>query len=382
MLSSPFEFICPGASQETQLEREAGSPGVVGCFRDGKVSLHSQGRLRRQALFVLCLPGLHCSRALYLTEMKTLEELKASYHLPLPELMFRAVAVHRAHHDPGDIQRCALLNIKAGGCPEDCAYCSQSAHYDTPVQARPLLSVAEVKEHAVQAQRLGATRFCMGAAWRGPKDGPQFDQVLEMVRDVSKLGMEVCVTLGMLTDKQAQQLADAGLSAYNHNLDTSRRFYSQIISTRTYEDRLATLRAVQRAGISVCCGGIIGMGETEEDRLMLLVEVSALGPPPDSVPINCLVPGPGTPLANAPPVDSIQLVRLIATARLVFPRARVRLSAGRDKMSRELQMLCFLAGANSIFFGETLLTAPNAAVGADAELFRAMGLPLPTACAS
>jgi biotin synthase len=310
--------------------------------------------------------------------MKSLEELKAVYDLPLPELMFRAAGVHRAHHDPTDVQRCALLSIKTGGCPEDCGYCSQSAHFQTPVQPAPLLSVEEVRRRAAHAQRLGATRFCMGAAWRGPRDGPAFERVLDMVRAVRKLGMEACVTLGMLSDEQARRLAEAGLTAYNHNLDTSRRYYGQVVTTRTYDDRLQTLRAVRRAGIAVCCGGIVGMGETEADRLLLLTELATLDPPPESIPINCLVPIPGTPLAGAEPIEPIQLVRLVATARIAFPRSRVRLSAGRDRMSRELQVLCFLAGANSIFFGETLLTAPNPGADADAELFRAMGLPVPS----
>jgi biotin synthase len=309
--------------------------------------------------------------------MKTVEELKAVYDLPLPELIFRAATVHRAHHDAADIQRCALLSIKTGGCPEDCGYCAQSARYETGVKATPLMSVAEVKEKAARARELGATRFCMGTAWRGPRDGPAFEQVLEMVRAVRDLGMEACVTLGMLTDEQARRLRDAGLTAYNHNLDTSRRHYGNVITTRSYDDRLETLRAVARAGIAVCCGGILGMGETEEDRLALLAELSALEPPPESIPINCLVPIAGTPLADAAPVDSLQLVRLVATTRIAFPHARVRLSAGRDRMSRELQVLCFLAGANSIFFGEKLLTAPNPSAGDDAELFRAMGLPAP-----
>jgi biotin synthase len=309
--------------------------------------------------------------------MKTLEELKAVYRLPLPDLVFRAAEVHRQHHDVRDIQRCALLSIKTGGCPEDCAYCAQSARYNTGVDSTPLMSVEEVRQRAEQAKRLGATRFCMGTAWRGPRDGPQFDQVLDMVREVRALGMEACVTLGMLTDDQARRLSEAGLTAYNHNLDTSRRHYSNIITTRTYDDRLETLRAVQRAGISVCCGGILGMGETEEDRLMLLAELAALDPPPESIPINCLVPIQGTPLENAEPIDGLELVRLIATTRIVFPRARVRLSAGRHRMSRELQVLCFLAGANSVFFGDRLLTAPNPDATEDAELFRAMGLPTP-----
>jgi biotin synthase len=308
--------------------------------------------------------------------MKTLEELKAVYHLPLPDLVFRAAEVHRQHHDVSDIQRCALLSIKTGGCPEDCAYCAQSARYNTGLDSTPLMSVEEVRQRAEQAKRLGATRFCMGTAWRGPRDGPQFDQVLNMVREVRALGMEACVTLGMLTDDQARRLSEAGLTAYNHNLDTSRRHYSNIITTRTYDDRLETLRAVRRAGISMCCGGILGMGETEDDRLMLLGELAALDPPPESIPINCLVPIQGTPLENAEPVDGLELVRLIATTRIVFPRARVRLSAGRDRMSRELQVLCFLAGANSVFFGDRLLTAPNPDATEDAELFLAMGLPI------
>ncbi len=307
--------------------------------------------------------------------MKTLAELRAVYDLPLPDLLFRAMQVHRAHHDPADVQRCALLSIKTGGCPEDCAYCAQSARYKTGVKAEPLLTVEEVRERAARAKELGATRFCMGAAWREVKDGPPFESVLEMVRVVRGLGLEACVTLGMLTDEQARRLAAAGLTAYNHNLDTSRRHYEHVITTRSYDDRLQTLRAVQRAGIAVCCGGILGMEETEEDRLLLLAELAALDPPPESIPINCLMPMPGTPLENAAPVDAIELVRLIATARIAFPAARVRLSAGRDRMSRELQVLCLLAGANSIFFGEKLLTAPNPSAGDDAALFRAMGLP-------
>jgi biotin synthase len=311
----------------------------------------------------------------YTNEMKTFAELRSVYDLPLPDLLFRAMQVHRSRHDPADVQRCALLSIKTGGCPEDCGYCSQSARYRTGVKAEPLMTVEEVRERATRAKQLGATRFCMGAAWREVKDGPQFESVLEMVRVVRGLGMEACVTLGMLDDEQARRLADAGLTAYNHNLDTSRRHYANIITTRSYDDRLATLRSVQSAGISVCCGGILGMEETEDDRLMLLAELAALEPPPDSIPINCLMPIPGTPLEHARPVDGIQLARLIATTRIAFPSARVRLSAGRDRMSRELQVLCFLAGANSIFFGEKLLTAPNPSASDDADLFRAMGLP-------
>ena len=309
--------------------------------------------------------------------MKTLAEFQSVYRLPLSELIFRAAETHRRHHDVTDIQRCVLLSIKTGGCPEDCGYCAQSARFKTGVPSTPLMSVEEVRERVRQAKELGATRFCMGTAWREPKDGPQFDQVLEMVRAVREQGLEACVTLGMLTDSQAERLAEAGLTAYNHNLDTSRRHYPNIISTRSYDDRLRTLNAVQRAGIAVCCGGILGMGENEDDRLMMLAELANLPAPPESVPINCLVPIAGTPLQDSPPVDAIQLVRLVATARIAFPKARVRLSAGRDRMSRELQVLCFLAGANSIFFGDKLLTAPNPSTEGDAELLRAMGLPVP-----
>jgi biotin synthase len=308
--------------------------------------------------------------------MKTMHELQATYSQPLLDLLYRAATVHRQHHDPSDIQRCVLLSIKTGGCPEDCSYCSQSAHYETAVRPERLLTLEAVRERAVAAKAAGATRFCMGAAWRNPKDGPQFDRVCEMVKMVRELGMEACVTLGMLSDQQAQRLADAGLTAYNHNLDTSRRYYPTIVTTRTYDDRLATLRAVARAGIAVCCGGIIGMGETVEDRLSLLAELSQLDPPPESIPINCLVPIPGTPLANAAPVEPFELVRLIATTRLTFPLARVRLSAGRQQMSEELQTLCFLAGANSIFYGEKLLTAANPAETQDRQLFQKLGLPL------
>ena len=307
--------------------------------------------------------------------MKTLEELRAAYALPFAELALRAGNLHRERRGHDDVQRCALLSIKTGGCPEDCGYCGQSAHYDTPVAREPLMEVAEVKAKAVEAQARGATRFCMGAAWRQPRDGAEFDRVLEMVREVRALGMEACVTLGMLTASQAQRLAAAGLTAYNHNLDTSREHYPQVVSTRTYDERLETLRQVAAAGISVCCGGIVGMGETVDDRLKLLAELANLATPPESVPINVLTPIRGTPLAQADEVDPLEIVRLIAVARLAFPNARVRLSAGRDKMSRELQALCFLVGADSIFFGEKLLTAANPDADADARLFRDLGLP-------
>jgi biotin synthase len=305
--------------------------------------------------------------------MTALDQLSAVYYLPLLELLFRAQQVHRQYQETTDIQRCALLSIKTGGCPEDCGYCAQSAWHSTAVQSEPLLSVSEVIERARQAKASGASRFCMGAAWRSARDGAAFEAVLAMVHGVRSIGMEACATLGMLTEQQAARLKAAGLTAYNHNLDTSRRFYPRIVSTRTYEDRLNTIRAVQQAGISLCCGGILGMGETEEDRLMFLAELLALDPAPESIPINCLVPIAGTPLQDAPAVEPLELVRLIATARVFFPKARVRLSAGRDRMSRELQVLCFVAGADSVFFGDKLLTAPNPEAASDAELFRAIG---------
>jgi biotin synthase len=312
----------------------------------------------------------------YANDMNTFEELRTIYDFPWMELVLRAASVHRQHHDPKDIQRCVLLSIKTGGCPEDRCYCSQSPHYQTPVEATPFLDAAEVVAKARQAREMGATRFCLGAAWRGVKDGPAFDQVLEMVRAVRSLGLEACVTLGMLTDEQAQRLAEAGLTAHNHNLDTARSFYGNVVRTRTNDDRLRTIASVQKARIAVCCGGILGMGESVEDRLNLLAELSALEPPPESIPINCLVPIPGTPLGDAAPVDPLELVRMIATTRIAFPKARVRLSAGRDHMSRELRALCFLAGANSIFYGDRLLTAANPSKSDDTELFRSLGLPL------
>jgi biotin synthase len=307
--------------------------------------------------------------------MKTFADFRAAYDLPFAELALRAGNAHRVGRGHADVQRCALLSIKTGGCPEDCTYCGQSAHYDTPVEREPLMEVADVKAKAAAAKARGATRFCMGAAWRQPRDGEEFDHVLAMVREVRGLGMEACVTLGMLTPSQAERLAEAGLTAYNHNLDTSREHYPAIVTTRTYDDRLATLRHVAAAGVSVCCGGIVGMGETVDDRLKLLVELANLATPPESVPINCLAPIRGTPLAQATEVDPLEIVRLIAVARLAFPAARVRLSAGRDQMSRELQALCLLVGADSIFFGEKLLTAGNPDADADARLFRDLGLP-------
>jgi biotin synthase len=264
--------------------------------------------------------------------------------------------------------------VKTGGCPEDCSYCPQSSKYETDVDPQRMMKPVEVLEAAGRAKAAGATRFCMGAAWREVKEGPAFDSVLEMVRGVRALGMEACCTLGMLDEAQASRLADAGLSAYNHNLDTSPTFYGQIISTRTYEDRLRTLRNVRKAGITVCSGGIIGMGESLDDRCGMLMTLANLDPQPESVPVNALVASPGTPLADRPPVDPIELVRMIATARILMPKSRVRLSAGRLALSREAQVLCFIAGANSIFYGEKLLTTGNPDVEADRALLRDAGL--------
>jgi len=289
----------------------------------------------------------------------TRDDVRALYNTGLLELLFEAQATHRQYFDPDEVQLCQLLSIKTGGCPEDCAYCPQSAHYKTEVGREDLLSVDHVLTTAREARDHGVTRFCLGAAWREVSDGPDFESVLAMVRGVSSLGMEVCCTLGMLNESQAQRLAAAGLYAYNHNLDTSAEFYDQIITTRHYEDRLRTLEHVRKAGITVCCGGIIGMGESDEDRVGLLHQLSNLTPHPESVPINMLVRVEGTPLADATPADPLILVRTIATARILMPASRVRLSAGRRSLSREAVTLCFMAGANSIFVGDKLLTTPN-----------------------
>jgi biotin synthase len=304
----------------------------------------------------------------------TLKEVRAIHDLPIPDLVMRAQLVHREHHPAGEVQLCSLLSVKTGGCPEDCAYCPQSSHHDTGLERERMMRTPEVLDAAARARAAGATRFCMGAAWREVKDGPVFDEVLEMVRGVRALGMEACCTLGMLTEAQAQRLADAGLSAYNHNLDTSKTFYGEIISTRVYEDRLRTLGNVRKAGITVCSGGIIGMGESLDDRCGMLMTLANLDPQPESVPVNALVAAPGTPLADRPPVDPIELVRMIATARILMPKARVRLSAGRLALTREAQVLCFLAGANSIFYGEKLLTTGNPDVTSDLNLLRDAGL--------
>ena len=291
---------------------------------------------------------------------RPIEEIRAIYHTPLFELLDRAREVMRQHWSTNHVQLCTLLSIKTGGCSEDCAYCSQSAHYATDLERAPLMSADEIEPHARAAKEAGSTRFCMGAAWRGiSHDSPKFPEVLEAVRRVRALGLEACVTLGSLTQEAARQLKDAGLTAYNHNIDTSPEHYPRIVSTHTFDDRLRTISHVQSAGISVCCGGILGMGESEDDRLRMLQVLTGFDPAPESVPINVLVPIPGTPLAEQPPVPPLQLIRLIATARILFPRAKVRLSAGRTEMSRELQTLALYAGANSLFYGDRLLTTPN-----------------------
>jgi biotin synthase len=303
----------------------------------------------------------------------SLGEVQALFALPFLDLLLRAQAVHRAHHEPNTVQMSTLLSIKTGACPEDCAYCPQSVRYDTGVEAQPLMQVDEVRAAAARAKAAGATRFCMGAAYRAPK-ARELALIAEMVRAVRALGLETCATLGMLKPEQAATLKAAGLDYYNHNLDTSSEFYGQIIKTRTYQERLDTLSAVRAAGIKVCCGGIVGLGESEQDRAQLLRTLANLPEHPESVPINQLVKVPGTPLARGPPVDPFDFVRTIAVARLLMPRAHVRLSAGREAMSDELQALCFLAGANSIFYGEKLLTTGNPDVERDQQLFARLGL--------
>src|SRR5512133_2928313 len=303
------------------------------------------------------------------------KKLNGLYHQPLFDLISQSRAVHLEHWRGESVQRCSLLSIKTGGCSEDCAYCAQSAHYTTGVEREDLLPLERILSAAEQARAQGATRFCMGAAWRGVHDGTEkFERVLEIVREVSQLGMEVCVTLGKIGDDEAAKLKAAGVTAYNHNLDTSPEFYSEIVSTHTFQDRLDTIAAVQESGMSVCCGGIIGMGETETDRLRMLEVLSNFDPAPESVPINCLMPMPGTPLADQSPVGIFELVRLIAVTRIALPKARVRLAAGRTRLSREGQALCFFAGANSIFYGDKLLTAKNPAADVDVALLRELGL--------
>jgi biotin synthase len=304
----------------------------------------------------------------------TLQEVRTIYSTRLLEILFQAQILHRQYFEPGEVQLCQLLSIKTGGCPEDCAYCPQSAHYDAGIERQDLLSVDHVLQAARDARAQGVTRFCMGAAWRQVSDGPEFESVLEMVRGVSSLGLEVCCTLGMVTETQAQRLADAGLYAYNHNLDTSSDFYGKIITTRNYDDRLRTLEHVRKAGITVCCGGIIGMGESDEDRIGLLHQLATLTPHPESVPVNMLVRMEGTPLANEESIDPLVLVRTIATARILMPSSRVRLSAGRRSLTREAVTLCFMAGANSIFVGDKLLTTPNPSRDEDKVLLEELDL--------
>jgi biotin synthase len=304
----------------------------------------------------------------------TRDEIRSIFNHPLPELIFQAQLAHREFHRPEEVQLCRLLSIKTGACPEDCAYCSQSGHYKTGVARQKLMQPADVLESAKRAKADGATRFCMGAAWRDVPEGKEFDAVLEMVRSVAALDLEVCCTLGMLTDLQAARLKDAGLTAYNHNLDTSPEFYGHIITTRVYEDRLQTIARVRKAGITVCCGGILGIGESEEDRIGLLQQLANLDPHPESVPINVLARVEGTPLASAPGLDPMIMVRAIATARILMPASRVRLSGGRHKLSREAIALCFLAGANSIFTGEKLLTTPNPSIDEDKALLEELGM--------
>ena len=306
--------------------------------------------------------------------MPTLADARALYDLPLNTLILRAQQVHQAHQDPAGVQLCTLKSIKTGACPEDCAYCPQSVHHNTFVEAEALMETDTILADARRAKAGGATRFCMGAAWRRVADGKQFDSVLSTVRGVKDLGLEVCCTLGMVTEPQARRLKDAGCDVYNHNLDTSREHYSKIITTRTYDDRLQTLSNVRKAGLEVCSGGIIGMGEAVDDRLKMLVELASLDPQPDSVPINALVAVEGTPLAGRRFVDSIEFVRTVAVARILMPRAMVRLSAGRANMSDETQALCYLAGANSIFLGEKLLTTGNPDIEEDMNLMRRLGL--------
>lgn len=303
----------------------------------------------------------------------SIAEIEALFALPFNDLLFRAQQVHRENFDPNAIQRSTLLSIKTGGCSEDCSYCSQAARYDTGLKKEALLPLNEVLENARAAKAKGASRFCMGAAWRGPKE-KDLAPVLDMVREVKAMGLETCVTLGMLKDGQAEQLKEAGLDYYNHNIDTSPEFYGQIITTHTLQDRLDTLGKVRDAGINVCCGGIVGLGETKKSRAALLAELANMNPPPDSVPINNLVQVEGTPLDKATPIDPFDFVRMIAAARITMPKSYVRLSAGRQELGEGIQALCFMAGANSIFYGERLLTTDNPDADADDALFARLGL--------
>lgn len=304
----------------------------------------------------------------------TREEISEIFNMPVLDLIYRAATVHREFHEPSEVQVCTLLSVKTGGCPEDCAYCPQAARYHTDVKVQKLMEVKEVLDKALEAKEAGSTRFCMGAAWREVRDNRDFDKVIDMVKGVNAMGMEVCCTLGMLTHEQALKLKEAGLYAYNHNLDTSEDFYSDIISTRTYDDRLNTLENVRQAKISVCSGGIIGMGEQEEDRIGMLLTLANLPEHPESVPVNALVPVEGTPLEDQEKVSVWEMVRMIATARIIMPKAMVRLSAGRVRMNLEEQALCFLAGANSIFAGDKLLTTPNPSFVSDQQMFQVLQL--------
>ncbi|NBP71001.1 MAG: biotin synthase BioB [Cytophagia bacterium] len=304
----------------------------------------------------------------------TKQEIEAIYNRPVLELIYDAATVHRQFHEASEVQVCTLLSVKTGGCPEDCAYCPQAARYHTDVKVQKLMEVEEVIGKALEAKESGSTRFCMGAAWREVRDNRDFDKVLEMVKGVNSMGMEVCCTLGMLSAEQAQKLKDAGLYAYNHNLDTSEEFYNDIITTRNYGDRLETLENVRSAKISVCSGGIIGMGEKEGDRIGMLHTLATLPEHPESVPVNALVPVEGTPLEDQEKVSVWEMVRMIATARIIMPKAMVRLSAGRVRMTLEEQALCFMAGANSIFAGDKLLTTPNPGYVQDKEMFQILQL--------
>ena len=304
----------------------------------------------------------------------TKQEIGEIYHTPLLELVYRAATVHRENNEPSEVQVSTLLSIKTGGCSEDCSYCPQAARYNTDLEVQKLMDLEAVVESAKQAKNSGSSRFCMGAAWREVRDNRDFDKVLEMVRQVNGLGMEVCCTLGMLTEEQAKKLAEAGVYAYNHNLDTSEEDYDRIISTRTYQDRLDTLENVRKAGMTVCCGGIVGLGETVDDRISMLHTLSNMEKHPESVPINALVPVEGTPMENQDKVPIWDMIRMIGTARIIMPRSVVRLSAGRTEMSLTDQALCFMAGANSIFAGDKLLTTPNPDVMQDHEMFELLGL--------
>jgi biotin synthase len=304
----------------------------------------------------------------------TKEEILEIYELPLLELVYRASTVHRNYNNTAEVQVCTLLSVKTGGCTEDCAYCPQAARYHTDIEIHALMQTAEVLEYAQKAKQAGSTRFCMGAAWREIRDNRDFDRVLDMVKGVNAMGMEVCCTLGMLTESQAEKLAKAGLYAYNHNLDTSAEYYPEIITTRSYNERLNTIGNVRKAGISVCCGGIIGLGETHEDRINMLYTLATLSEHPESVPINALVRIKGTPLENNPKVEIWDMVRMIATARILMPKSMVRLSAGRAEMSIPEQAFCFMAGANSIFAGDKLLTTPNPSFEEDNAMFSLLGL--------